>query len=86
LQYGEKNSLRYYIDIEDIFSAPCNFHVEPTLSVISSMWIRLSFMSGCPLKNPCGFYIVYLRGNDVDFTRYFRQDGTISSPTTVSSI
>jgi len=30
-------------------------------------------MSECPLENPRGFYVAYLRGNDVDFTGYFCQ-------------
>jgi len=38
------------------------------ISVISSTGIRLLFMSECSLENPCGFYVAYLRGSDVDFT------------------
>jgi len=30
-------------------------------------------VNGCPLENPRGFYVAYLRGNDVDFTEYFCQ-------------
>jgi len=33
-------------------------------------------MSGCPLENPCGFYVVYLRGNDMDFMGRFCRDST----------
>jgi len=54
-----------------IFSAVQFSRGIHVVSIIVSTWIRLSFMIGCPLKNPRGFYVAYLRDSDVDFTGCF---------------
>jgi len=59
-----------------IFIAVQFSHEIHVTSVISSTWIRLSFMSGYPLANQYEFYVAYLYGSDVDSTDYLCREYT----------